>query len=314
MMQSGRNRIFLPNLGKHGSLLNGISHCIVITLLFWVYATTCNGMEMLYPLYNYPNWWDSTNYVWDDVAGVSGVNLTTVINHNNGPGGPGAPNGDYVQGLTDLSAGGVSMLGYVYTDYGSRDLDTVKADIDQYYTDYMLTPGTETVIGGIFFDEASSSSDQAVLDYYDELYQYVHGYDSFNTVVLNHGTYAPEVYTGMADINLVFENTYTEWLDYSPYSYLASHSADQFAALVYDASSAFEMENAIDLAVARGIGNIFVTDDSTAGDNNPWDALPSYWLEESAYVGAATVPIPAAFVLLGSGLAGLVGIKRRMKN
>ena len=48
------------------------------------------GMEMLYPLYSYPNLYSPGSYIWDDVADANQrIDITAIINHNNGPGGDG---------------------------------------------------------------------------------------------------------------------------------------------------------------------------------------------------------------------------------
>ncbi len=273
-------------------------------------SSTIYGLEILYPLYNYPNWYDAQTYIWNDIANAGDqVNITAIINPANGPGSSGDPNADYLYGLSDLMAGGVNLLGYVFTDYGNRPLADVKADIDKYYTDYVFSAGV--TVSGMFFDQAATASDQALFDYYAELYTYAKSYAEFNTVVLNHGINTSEAYTQYSDINIIYEDNYANWLTYTPDAYLSAYAADQFGALVHSTSSADDMANAIDLALARGIGNLFITDDLLS---NPWDNLPSYWNQEVDYIASISqVPEPATLWLMLPALFGLYA-GRKFRN
>ena len=66
------------------------------------------SLEILLPLYSYPNWWEPAKYIWDDVAAANKqVPITAIINPDSGPGGC-PPNSDYQRGIADLRAGGVT--------------------------------------------------------------------------------------------------------------------------------------------------------------------------------------------------------------
>jgi hypothetical protein len=191
--------------------------------------------------------------------------VTAVINPNNGPDGC-PPNSDYQRGLDDLRSAGVSMLGYVYTSYGTRDVATVKADVDLYDQCY--------AVDGIFFDEVSSSADD--LAYYTGLYVYVKARPNLDTVVLNPGTHIDESYLSdpAADTAVIFESPSDNWPGYVPDSYIGDYPPERFAMLAYNVPDTSTVCAHIDLAQHRGIGYVYLTDDTLP---NPWDSLPGYW-------------------------------------
>lgn len=221
--------------------------------------------SILIPLYNYPTWWDTATYLWDDVAAAqSRAPITAIINPNSGPDG-GPPNSDYVQGLNTLRTAGVKMLGYVSTNYGNRDLNLVKAEIDLYAIHYN--------INGIFLDETASGVDK--LNYYTTLYEYIKSKSGLTQVVLNPGTQIAESYLSQpaGDTAVIFENG-SGWPGYVPDSYVQNYPTNRFAMLAYSVPTATTMRSYVDLARARNIGYVYVTND---GGANPWDTLPSYW-------------------------------------
>lgn len=234
-------------------------------------------VQILIPLYSYPTWYNPEAYLWPKVAiAATQVPITGVINPNNGPD-QGPPNQDYVKGLNDLRTAGVTVLGYVFTTYGKRKITEVKSDIDLYDKYYKLN--------GIFLDEAASSEDK--LDYYQELYNYIKAKANLDTVVLNQGTQANEGYLTRpaSDITVMFENYSTAWDNYQPQPYLKLYGAERFSCLIHTVPDAETMKNHIDLAVARNIRYVYITDDSPKDrDRDPWNSLPSYWREEVDYI------------------------------
>ena len=231
-------------------------------------------VELLVPLYSYPSWYEPTNYVWASVAAAAGqVPVTAIINPNNGPDG-GPPNADYLAGLNDLRSAGVTILGYVHTSYGARALTAVQADIDLYDQHFN--------IDGIFMDEASTSTNQ--LAYYQALYSYIVASSNLRTVVSNPGTHQlePFITAPTADTTVIFEGS-SGWPGYVQDDYLTNYPASRFAALVYAEADAAVMRGHIMNAVQRGIGFVYITDDTLP---NPWDTLPAYWEDEVNYIQA----------------------------
>jgi hypothetical protein len=236
--------------------------------------TSPNQLRILLPLYAYPEWWDAPAYIWDDVAAQgSNAPITAIINPDSGPG-VGFPNVDYVQGIADLRAGGVQMIGYVYTSYGARPLTNVLADIAAY--------AASTNVSGIFLDECANTTN--LLAYYTQLYAAVHSHPGFDLVVVNPGTQLPEPFVAApaTDVAVIFEHE-TGWPAYAVDGFVARYPTDRFAALPYAVSNLALMHAFVDLAVRRNVGWIYVTDDDLP---NPWDTLPAYWTNLAALVGA----------------------------
>lgn len=232
-------------------------------------------VKILIPLYSYPTWYNPETYFWPQVAqAASQVPITAVINPNNGPD-SGPPNKDYAKGLDELRQANVTILGYVHTLYGKRTIAQVKADIDLYDKYYNLN--------GIFLDEAASGIDK--LDYYQELYKYIKAKPNLDLVVLNQGTHVDEHYLSRpaTDIAVIFENYSTAWEQYQPQPYVKNYQAKHFSCLIHAVPDAATMKKSIDLAVARNIEYVYITDDNP-DDRDPWNRLPSYWLEEVNYI------------------------------
>ncbi|MGH1397489.1 MAG: spherulation-specific family 4 protein [Trichormus sp.] len=234
-------------------------------------------VKILIPLYSYPTWYNPPTYTWPQVAAAARqVPITAIINPNNGPDN-GPPNRDYARGIQDLKQGGVTILGYVATNYGKRDINQVRADIDIYAKHFQLD--------GIFLDEAASSSDK--LDYYQNIYKHIKTQPQLQMVVLNQGTQTDQGYLTRpaGDTLVIFENYSTAWNQYQPQSYVKNYQPQHFSCLIHTVPDAATMKQHINQAVARNIQYIYVTDDSPDHpDKDPWNSLPSYWQEEINHI------------------------------
>jgi hypothetical protein len=243
------------------------------------YTVPSNQQEtsILLPLYKYPSHWDAAEYIWDEVAAAqSQVNITAIINPNNGSGGA-APNSDYQVGITALRDAGVTMLGYVGTCwanseqnascYNTRTLDSIKADIKTYADHFNIQ--------GIFFDEAATNAAQA--NDYQELSNYARSL-GLQLIVVNPGTTTDQSYVDqdiVANTAVTFESPYVEWQQTSPPTdWTQTLPARQSAALIYNVPES-AMAAVVDEVLARNHGYLYITDDGE--DGNPWDSLPSYW-------------------------------------
>ena len=233
--------------------------------------------KILLPLYIYPNWYEPQSYVWSNVVSAAAkVPIVAIINPNNGPDGQ-PPNEDYKKGLAQLRQGNITLLGYVYTQYGDRSIADVKQDIILYARHYNLD--------GIFLDESASNVKQ--VDYYQDIYQYIKDNTHLDLVIINPGTHIDEAYLAKpaADTAVILENNPQAWKEYQPQPYINNYNARRFASLIHSVADIDTMKICINLATQRNIGYIYVTDDSPiTGDKDPWNSLPSYWQEEVDYI------------------------------
>lgn len=217
------------------------------------------------PSYFYPG------SLWTQMdSGAPTVGLA-IINPNSGPGT--SKDQNYADQVTSTEAQGIMVVGYVSTSYAgtqntARTLAAAEQDVDTYYSWY---PN----IDGIFVDEVST--DCAARDsYYKPLYDYIKSKGGVAEVVLNPGTNTSECYTSAGDIIVNFEDVYSNYVNWTPDSWVSNYPANKFWQIVYSTSSA-DMPNAIALSKQRNAGWVYVTDD---GGDNPYDTLPSYWSNE----------------------------------
>lgn len=153
-------------------------------------AGLCQSISI--PAYFYPG-----TYWTQATAAASRVGVM-VMNPNSGPGT--AINSDYVNAVKNAQAAGIKVIGYVPTNYGNRNAIAVKAEIDQYKTWY--------AVDGIFLDEVATSSNE--LTYYTDITNYIRSREG-TLVMLNPGTVPVENYIKLADITIIFEDTYSNY-------------------------------------------------------------------------------------------------------
>ncbi len=233
---------------------------------------------VLLPLY------DASGADWQRACTTLAGTASFVIADIGNPGGPGtAESPSWAGNIGDCGASGVGVMGYVDTGYCQVPLATAEGQIDSWYGWYRADG-----LRGIFFDEASdpsvpgASSDclsgsSSALAYYRALSAYVHDEAAGQTVALNFGVnpgsdwpFASSTTAQNADIAVVFEDPYTDLVDYggsgaawSPASWEAGYGSQRFAVLAYDASGANQPAASCSVASRDNIGYAFVT--PTAG-------------------------------------------------
>lgn len=235
-------------------------------------APEADAARMLIPMYAYPT---AGSALWNGVRDASAtVDITAIINPANGPGT--SVDANYQRRIAELDARGVKLAGYVYTGYGTRPLADVLADMDTFRALYPQ-------VTLLFVDE--QSNDAATLEYYAAIHAHAAA-AGYARVFGNPGTNTPEAFTTSASIpvtTVIYESPYSGWPAYAADSYVGARPAGDFAMMVTNVGTAARMRECVDLAKARNVDYIYVTHDKGA---NPYDALPSYWSEETARIAA----------------------------
>ena len=211
--------------------------------------------------------------LWAQMEGALPTVSTAVVNPASGPGA--AVDAAYADQIRRSRAAGLSVLGYVHTQYGARDPNAVKSDIDRYYEWYG--------VDGIFLDEASTSCGLAV-SYYAPLRDHVKTKGGRAVTVVNPGVQTEECYMDAADKVVNFEGTYDAYnTDYSAPAWVERYPSTRFWHLIHSAPTARKMDRAVRLSKGRNAGWVYVTPDVMP---NPWDVLPSgsYWKGELSAV------------------------------
>jgi hypothetical protein len=229
-------------------------------------------MNMIIPAYFYPGQY------WDTLAARAALmpgRITAIANPGSGPGTIVDPN--YQAAINNMRNAGGRVIGYVYTIYGTRPINDVKADIDLWYRFY--------AIDGIFLDQQANTTGWEY--FYLELYQYIKSKQASSIVVGNPGTATVETYlfyqgNRVMDVLCIFE-TNTGFLTWQPPLWCSSYPSGNFCVIPFDTPVSL-YQSYIDHAASQNTGWVYCTDDDLP---NPWDTLPVYFGELCDYVKSA---------------------------
>lgn len=194
---------------------------------------------------------------WAAMCSEMPVGSTAIANPDNGP--TAVKLSSYAEAITACQTDGQRVIGYVYTEYGKRSLNTVETQIADYYSWYPS-------INGIFLDEMAETPDTT---YYATLESYVHA--KGGTVVGNPGdTASTDWQLSVVDQVVAFEGTAASFAHYEPAAWVLAANPSQIAIIIYSATS----NTACSTATADNAGSVYVTN---LGEPNPYGALPSFW-------------------------------------
>jgi len=185
-------------------------------------------LKIMVPLYVYPG------AAWDAlIAAASKVKIVAIINPNSGP--ISTVDSTYATYMTKLKNAGVEMVGYVYTSYGVRDVNAVKADIDTYVSKYPL-------VTGIFLDEAANEASK--IPFYTQVYNHIMSKPGYKHTILNPGVQPDQGYLAISTNIMAYEN-YASSLSSASYSswMKCASSASQKTDYKYNLLSAMQESN-----------------------------------------------------------------------
>lgn len=245
-------------------------------------AKRSTPMGVLVPLYGYPlvssgsgaSYTTSNSPAWTQVAaGAAVVPTVAIINPSNGPvacsSPPSATLSAFAQGIGMLHAAGVTVLGYVETDFGQRDLAQVKADVQAYAQCYG--------VDGVFFDEVFNQASQA--SYYGQAAAAARADitpagGKTALVAINPGTYPDSTIAATADITVMHESADLN-LAAVPAG-LSGYAPARFAYLALGLNNLPQLQpSMLSNLYYQGFGYVDLTDQGAG--NDPWAALSTQY-------------------------------------
>jgi hypothetical protein len=233
------------------------------------YAATSAGIMI--PLYTYPGG------TWDQVSAAKtahpSVPIVAIINPNNGPGS--SRDANYVSGIQELQSAGVVVIGYVFTQYGSRSTNEVTSDIDTWKALYPQ-------IQGIFFDEMTNTPGDE--NYYRNLSDYAKSV-GLSFTVGNPGTDTSTSYVGTMDNIVIYETGGLPSLSQLG-GWHAGYDKSNFSYLAYGVPT---LNDAFVASSANYVSYMYITNDSLS---NPWDSVTPYFMDTAAALDTGIAPPP----------------------
>lgn len=218
----------------------------------------------LIPLYSQPS-----DPAWTSLLEAN-ITLETIaiINPNSGPLECNTTMSyEYREGINQLKSHSVKVIGYVYSKYGARPIEEVKADISRYKECY-------SNLDGIFVDEVNASSQSAF--YYQELRSFIKEGNVSQKMVLNPGIYPDEEIAQASDITIIYENEGDGYDVIVSPAYASKYSSSKFALIGYGIAPSAVSEEKLKRLSSMNVGYVYLTEDGANGEN-PWDTLSSYY-------------------------------------
>lgn len=214
----------------------------------------------------------SPDATWDGGA-TPPVSLLTA-NVDSGPGV--TQNSSYVAAIDQAEAAGITVLGYVWTDYGAEPMSTVESEVNTWDSLYGVT--------SIFFDGAATSASEE--SYYETISNYVHAVPGA-IVMLNPGDVPAQGYLNFADVINIFEGDAQQYSSYSPPSWVSNYAPSRFSNIIYGVASTSAMTSVLEESESNGTGYVYITNGNLP---NPYAALPSYWSQETSLINQDCSP------------------------
>lgn len=251
---------------------------------------TDDNPSILIPLYIYPTGGGveaSYASVIATARKYPRARIYAIVNPASGPGT--VVDGNFTDAIIKLRAAGVTVLGYISTDYPTvpgHDAVTVaaaKGKVDTWRTLYPL-------VDGLFLDEMTYNDplSASVKAYYEDLTSYAHNLGYF-PVIANPGVAVPVSYpqSAIADVIVIHETS--SWPTESAlrdWGYNTDAERQKRAVLVYG-SGVWDIASF--LMCTKYVGMIFCNSAPTAVLPNPWAVLTAQ-LDDQVYLSQGELP------------------------
>jgi hypothetical protein len=221
---------------------------------------TSTSTGIVVPLYTYP-----TDSSWASLIRIKvnypSVPIIAIINPDNGAGSSKDPT--YVYGIKQLQAAGITVLGYVYTNYGSRNVKPIESEMSDYKNWYG--------VNGIFFDEMSNAGN--TLTYYTRLATFAKSIN-LGLTMGNPGTTVSSNLVGVFSNLCIYENPGMPSM-----SQIDSYGSfgRGFSYIAYGVGSMPSQSTV--RGTANYVAYLYITN---LGGSNPYNGLPAYIASEAA--------------------------------
>src|SRR5262249_3351609 len=212
-------------------------------------AAAALGLRLLVPAYIYPAG-DGRNEWQRLIDAASKVEIAVIANPNSGPGEDREAQYDAI--FTEASTRGVTLLGYVSTDFGRRPPAEIKKDIETWVRLYPQ-------IRGIFFDGQPRESRYAAS--FAELRDAVKQKIRDPLVITNPGILCDEAYLALnvSNVTCVFVN-FQGFDRFELPKPFRPYGPSRFAAMPYNIPDAETMRILVKEAIIKGIGYLYISD------------------------------------------------------
>ncbi|MDA4134408.1 MAG: spherulation-specific family 4 protein [Thaumarchaeota archaeon] len=241
---------------------------------------------VIVPLYSYPG--ASWTAVIQAKDAHPSVPIVAVVNPDSGPGTTKDPN--YAAWISDLRAAGITVIGYVYTEYSARSTSSIETDISTYKSWYGVS--------GIFFDQMSNSLGSE--SYYATLSSYAHSL-GLTLTVGNAGTSVPAALIGSMNCVIIYENLGAPSVS-TLFTSTMGLSKTNFAAVAYGVASP---GSSYVSAISGYLNYLYLTDGAMP---NPYSSTPSYFAALVADLDVPTPNVPVTIQSVTASGASLTGM------
>ncbi|GII24054.1 spherulation-specific family 4 protein [Planosporangium mesophilum] len=194
---------------------------------------------------------------WERLAALAPQVRLVVLNVASGAGE--RPDPAFLPALAGLRDAGVTVAGYVDTDYGRRPLGAALRDLERYQDWYG--------VGGVFFDRVCTGAEH--VDRYRAFAGSARRHGA-GVVAFNHGAQPVEAYAEHADLLGTFEGPWGTYLDAAVPHWVRATTSAKFFHLVHSVPHT-HLGDALVLARKRNAGGAYATNRS--GESR-WDRLP----------------------------------------
>ncbi len=212
---------------------------------------------VIVPLYSEPG------NAWTALAAAKSLHpavpVVAVVNVDSGPGSSSLPG--FVIGIAGLAAVGVTVIGYVDTNYALRAATEVKLEIERWSSWYKPHG-----LSGLFLDRQATKL--GAESYYAALKAHATGL-GLTLVIGDPGTDPPPSYVGSLDAMIIYQGAGLPSLA-SLAGWHLNHDRRNFGILCYGVPA---LDPGFVADAAKRVGYLYLTDD---GLPDPWNKLSSY--------------------------------------